>query len=302
MSAGVNSPEGPSRLRRSFLFVPGSDERKLAKAASLGADAVILDLEDAVAPARKAEARTRIHALLQAQDAPGIEWLIRLNGVSTPHFEADVEASVRAGPDALVIPKVDSPAVLQQVDARLAHAEQASARPAGWLKLFALVESARGILNARAIAAATPRLLGLLLGHVDLSADLGIPAGRAGEGIAHHARCQLVLAARAEGVDAVDTIFLNIRDHEGLQAEAAQAAALGFVGKLAIHPAQLPVIHGAFTPSAERLRRAERILEAWGEAEAAGRGVCALDGDLIEKPVVEGERRVLERARRAGVL
>ncbi len=289
-------------LRRSFLFVPGSEERKLAKAPSLGADALILDLEDAVTPARKAEARAQVRTFLQTQDSLASEWLIRLNGFATPYFEADLEAGVRAGPDALVIPKVDSPEVVHLVDAHLTEAEHASALPPGSLRLFALIESARGILNAYAIATATPRLLGLMLGHVDLSANLGIRAGRADEGIVHHARCQLVLAARAAGVDAVDTIYLNIQDHEGLRAEAAQAAALGFVGKLAIHPSQLPIIHEAFTPSAERVRRAERILDTWRQAEAEGRGVCTLDGDLIERPVVEAERRVLERAKRAGSL
>ncbi len=289
-------------LRRSFLFVPGSEERKLAKSPGLGADAVILDLEDGVAAARKAEARAHVRTFLQAQEGQEIEWLIRLNGFTTPYFEADLETSVRAGPDALVIPKVDSPDMLREVDAHLAAAEHASALRVGTLKLFALVESARGIMNAMAIATATPRLLGLVLGHVDLCADLGIPAGRAGEGVVHHARCQVVLAARAAGVDAVDSIYLNIQDQEGLRAEAAQAAALGFVGKLAVHPAQLPIIHGAFTPSVERIRRAQRVLEAWQVAETESRGVIALEGDLIERPVVEGERRVLERARRAGVL
>ena len=293
--------EERTHLRRSFLFVPGSEEKKLAKAAGLGADAVILDLEDGVAPASKAEARAQIQKFLQGQDRQAIEWLIRLNGIGTPYFEADLEVCLRGGPDALVIPKVDSPEVLRLADARLTEAEIAATRPTGVLGFFALIESARGILNAHAIATATPRLLGLMLGHVDLAADLGISAGRATEGIVQHARCQLVLAARAAGVAVVDTIYLNIRDHKGLRAEAAQAAAMGFAGKLAIHPAQLPVIHEAFTPSADRVRQAERILEAWRQAEMEGRGVCALDGELIEKPVVEIERRVLERARMAGI-
>jgi len=292
---------GP-HLRRSFLFVPGSEERKLLKAPGLGADAVILDLEDGVAAMRKAEARRQILAFLQAQDRQAIEWLIRLNGVDTPHFEEDLEAGVRAGPDALVIPKVDSPEALHHVDAHLTEAEHAAARVPGSLKLFVQIESARGVLNAHAIATTTPRLLGLMLGHVDLSADLGIRAGRASEGIVYHARCQLVLAARAAGLDAVDTICLNIQDPDGLRAEAAQAAALGFAGKLAIHPAQLPIIHEAFTPSAERVQQAEKILEVWRAAEAEGRGVCTLDGALIERPVAEGERRILERARQAGRL
>jgi citrate lyase beta subunit len=298
----MNPPERSPHLRRSFLFVPGSEERKLAKAAGLGADAVVLDLEDGVAATRKAEARTRVLTYLRAQDGQAIEWLIRVNSFGTSDFEADLETGVRAGPDALVIPKVDSVETLQLVDAHLTEAEHASARPAGSLKVFALIESARGILNAHTIATATSRLLGLMLGHVDLSRDLGISAGRAGEGILYHARCQLVLAARAAGVDVVDTVYLNIRDQEGLRAEAAQAAALGFTGKLAIHPAQVPIIHEAFTPSAERAHRAERVLEIWRQAEAEGRGVCTLDGELIEKPVVEGEQRVLERARKAGIL
>jgi citrate lyase subunit beta / citryl-CoA lyase len=280
--------------------VPGSEERKLSKAPGLGADAVILDLEDGVAAARKAEARSLIRTFLQAQDLQAMEWLIRLNGFTTPYFEADLEAGVRAGPDALVIPKVDSAEVLQLVDAHLTEVELASALPAGSLKLFAQIENARGLLNIPSIATATPRLLGLMLGHVDLCADLGVPAGRAGEGIVHHARCQLVLAARAAGLDAVDTIYLNIQDHEGLRAEAKEAAAMGFAGKLAIHPAQVPIIHEAFTPSAEQVKRAEQILETWRQAEAEGRGVCTLDGRLIERPVVEGERRVLQRARWAG--
>ena len=298
----MNPPERSPHLRRSFLFVPGSEERKLAKAASLGADAVVLDLEDGVAATRKAEARTQIRTYLQGQDGRAIEWLIRVNSFATSYFEADLETSVRAGPDALVIPKVDSAEILQLVDAHLTEAEHASGRPAGSLKFFVLIESACGILNAHAIATATSRVLGLMLGHVDLSRDLGISAGGAGEGILYHARCQLVLAARAAGVDVVDTVYLNIRDHEGLRAEAAQAAALGFTGKLAIHPAQVPIIHEAFTPSAERAHRAERVLEIWRQSEAEGRGVCTLDGELIEKPVVEGEQRVLERARKAGIL
>jgi len=285
------------RLRRSFLFVPASEERKLAKAPTLAADAVILDLEDGVAATRKAEARALLQQFLPVQPVGRIEWLVRLNAFDTPHFQADLEAALRAGPDALVIPKVESPDVLRQVDARLTAAEPVPGRKQGSVKLFALIESARGLLAAREVAVATPRLQGLMLGHVDLCADLGITAGPAGGGILLHARCQLVLAARAAGLDAVDTIYLNVKDPEGLRAEAQQAVGLGFVGKLAIHPGQLPILHEAFTPSPERVARAERILEAWRQAQAEGRGVCALDGLLIERPVVEAERRILQRAR-----
>lgn len=288
-----------TRLRRSFLFVPGSDERKLAKAAERGADAVILDLEDAVAVTRKTEARELVCAFLGAAPDQSAEWLVRVNSLATPFFEADLEAVVRARPDALVIPKVDSAEMVARVDSLLTKGEMAAGIPAGCTKLFPQIESARGIQNAPAIAAATSRLLGLMLGHVDLCVDFGLPAGRADECIVQHARCQLLFAARAAGLDAVDTISLDFRELAVLREETGQAAAMGFTGKLAIHPVQLSVIHEAFTPSGARLQRAERILAAWREAEAKGLGVCTLDGELVERPVMEAERRVLERARRA---
>lgn len=288
-------------LRRSFLYVPGSEERKLAKAAGLGADAVILDLEDAVAEERKTAARSLIRSFLRAipRDRP-IEWLIRLSPVRSPHFAADLICGIEAAPDGLVVAKVDSPDVLREVDARLAEAERAAGLAAGCTRLFAMIESARAVLNAYAIATATPRLAGMLLGHVDLSLDLGLTPGPAGVGIIHHARCQLVLAARAAGVDMVDAIVLNIKDHDALRAEAEQAAAMGFIGKQVIHPGQIAIVHEAFTPPPDRVRRAERVLEAWKRAQAEGRGVVALDGELIELPVVAMEQRILDRARQAG--
>ncbi len=286
-------------LRRSFLYVPGSEERKLAKAQTLGADAVILDLEDSVAPERKAEARERISALLRGAPNPATEWLLRLNGPTSPYFEADLGCALAAAPDGLVIPKVDDPGALLEVDRRLDAAERTAGRPAGGLKLFAMIESARAVLNAHTIAGATSRLQGLILGHVDLLRDLGLTPGPAGQGTVHHARCQVVLAARAARVDAVDAIYLNIRDHDGLRDESLQASRLGFVGKQVIHPEQIPIVHAAFTPSAERVQRAERVLRAWQEAQAHGRGVVAMDGMLLEPPVIAMEELVLERARRA---
>ena len=284
-------------LRRSFLYVPGSEERKLAKGQTLGADAVILDLEDSVAPERKAEARERISGLLRGAPHPATEWLVRLNGVTSAHFEADLACAVLASPDGLVIPKVDDLGTLQEVDRRLAAAERNAGKPAGSLKLFAMIESARAVLNAYGIAGATSRLQGLILGHVDLLRDLGLTPGPAGQGTVHHARCQLVLAARAARVDAVDAIYLNIQDHDGLRDESLQAARLGFVGKQVIHPGQIAIVHAALTPSAERVQRAKRVLQVWKEAQAQGKGVIAMDGMLLEPPVIAMEELVLERAR-----
>jgi citrate lyase beta subunit len=290
---------GTRHLRRSFLYVPGSEERKLAKAQALGADAVILDLEDSVAPERKAEARERVSGLLRGAPNPATEWLIRLNGLTSPHFDADLACAVVAVPDGLVIPKVDDPGTLQEVDRRLDAAERSAGKPAGGLKIFAMIESARAVLNAYAIAGTTSRLQGLILGHVDLLRDLGLTPGPAGQGTVHHARCQLVLAARAARVDAVDAIYLNIQDHDGLRDESLQAARLGFVGKQVIHPGQIPIVHAALRPSAERVQRAERVLRVWKEAQAQGKGVVAMEGMLLEPPVIAMEELVLERARQA---
>ena len=295
----MTTTERRRHLRRSFLYVPGSEERKLAKAPTLGADAVILDLEDSVAPERKAEARDRILGLLRTQAHPAVEWLIRLNGLVSTHFGADLACGVAARPDGVVIPKVEDPAMLREADARLGAAEREAGHPVGSLRLFAMIESARAVLSAQAIAAATPRLQALILGHVDLLRDLGLTPGPAGQGTVQHARCHLVLAARAAGVDAVDAIYLNIQDHDGLRGEAIQAAGMGFVGKQVIHPGQIPLVHAAFTPSAERVQRAERILEVWQTAQAEGKGVVALDGMLIEPPVIAMEQLVLERARQS---
>ena len=291
--------QGTRHLRRSFLYVPGSEERKLVKAQTLGADAVILDLEDSVAPERKAEARERISGLLRGTPNPAIEWLIRLNRVTSPHFEADLACAIVAKPDGLVIAKVDDPGTLQEVDRRLDGAERNAGRPAGSLKLYAMIESARAVLNAYVIASAASRLQGLILGHVDLLRDLGLTPGPAGQGTVHHARCQVVLAARAARVDAVDAIYLSIQDHDGLRDESLQAARLGFVGKQVIHPGQIPIVHAAFMPSAERVRRAEQVLGFWQKAQAEGKGVVAMDGMLLEPPVIAMEELVLERARQA---
>ncbi|MBI4537468.1 MAG: CoA ester lyase [candidate division NC10 bacterium] len=288
--------EAPRHLRRSFLYVPGSEDRKVLKAAGLGADAVILDFEDAVAESQKAAARTLVRAFLPSQPRGQVEWLIRIGGIESPHFDADLRAAVAARPDGVIISKVNRPEALLQAEVRLAEAELAAGRPMGSIRLFAMIESARAVLNAFAIATATPRLAGLLLGHVDLSLEIGITPGPAGHGTILHARCQLVLAARAAGVDVVDCVYLTLRDTEGLRGEAAQAAGLGFTGKQAIHPGQLAGIHEAFTPTPQRVARARRILAAWQQAQAEGKGVIALDGELVEPPVVALEQRILERA------
>lgn len=289
------------RVRRSLLFIPGSDERKLAKSRALRPDAFIFDLEDGVAPDRKEEARRMVAAHLR-EVAPGpAERAVRLNGLHTPFFAEDLRAIAGARPDALVLPKVESPEEVAAIEAAVGAAERAAGVPAPGPSLLLFIESARGLAGAAAIAAASRRVEALILGHADFCKDLGVRQARATEGILLHVRCALVLAARAAGVEAIDTIYESLGDVEGLRAEAEQAAALGFAGKLALHPAQVEPIQAAFTPSAEEVAYARRVVEGFEAARAAGRGVFTLDGRMIDEPFVEVERRLLARARQAGL-
>lgn len=289
------------RVRRCLLFVPGSDERKLAKSVSLTPDTLIFDLEDGVAPDRKAEARRQVTAHLRERPSGTAERAVRLNGLNTPFFAEDVAAMAGARPDALVLPKVESPQEVAATAAAVAAAARAAGvrGPAPPLLLF--IESARGLAAASAVAGASGRVEALILGHADFCKDLGVRQARATEGILLHVRCALVLAARAARVEAIDTIFEALGDSEGLRAEAGQAAALGFAGKLALHPAQVEPIQAAFTPTAEEVVYARRVVEGFEAAKAAGRGVFMLDGRMIDEPFVEVERRLLARARQAGL-
>jgi len=289
------------RVRRSLLFIPGSDERKLAKSRALTPDSFIFDLEDGVAPDRKAEARRNVAAVLR-EERPGLtERTVRVNGLHTPFFAEDLRAIVEARPDALVLPKIESPDEVAAVEEAVAAVERAAAVPGPGLPLLCFIESARGLAAATAIAGASRRVEALILGHADFCKDLGVRRARATEGILLHVRCALVLAARAAGVEAVDTIYETLGDVEGLRAEAEQAAALGFAGKLALHPAQVEPIQAAFTPTPEEVAYARRVVEGFEAARAAGRGVFTLDGRMVDEPFVEVERRLLARARQAGL-
>lgn len=289
------------RVRRSLLFIPGSDERKLAKSRALTPDAFILDLEDGVALDRKDEARQRVATYLREVSPGGAERAVRLNGLHSRFFADDVRAIAPARPDALVFPKVESPEAVAAIEAGVGAAERAAGVPAPGPPLLLFIESARGLAAAAAIARASRRVEALILGHADFCKDLGIRQARAAEGILLHIRCALVLAARAAGIDAIDTIYEALGDLEGLRAEAEQAAALGFAGKLALHPAQVEPIQAAFTPSPEEVAYARRVVEGFEAAQAAGRGVFTLEGRMIDEPFVEVERRLLARARQAGL-
>jgi len=280
--------------RRSLLYVPGDKEAMLAKATGRGADGLILNLEDAVAPVNKDAARTTVLRVLATLDFSGIEVSVRINPPETEAGQRDLAAVVPAGPDAIVLPKAGSVEVVRAAAATVARLEAAAELPAGRVRLMCMIESAAGVLAAAQIAACDPRISALIFGANDLAEDLGC-APTPGAGLLLHAACQVVLAARAAGVDAIDTPHMDIRGAEGLAQTARLARDLGFAGKSAIHPSQVAAINAAFAPTAEQIAWAERVLALIpGDGEDA-LGVALLDGYLIEAPHIARARRILGR-------
>lgn len=272
--------------RRSVLFTPADRPEMCRKAPDSGADVVVFDLEDAVAPARMDEARDALADLLTSEFDPDCEVCVRVTG----EYDADLDVLLDGDPrlDALMLPKVErGEDVAALADAIAAHD---AAYP-----VFALIETAAGVLAADAIAAADATTA-VCFGAEDLAADLGARRTDAGTEVLY-ARERTVLAASAAGVDAIDTLVTDIDATEHLREDAELALDLGYDGKLAIHPAQVAVINDAYTPADERIAWAERVLDAKAEADAEGRGVFRVDGEMIDAPLIAQAERVLDRAR-----
>jgi citrate lyase beta subunit len=289
-----------SRPRRSLLFVPGSDPRKLDKADSAGADTLILDLEDAVVPGQKQQARTLVAERIRSGAFEASEVAVRVNAPQTEFFAADLAAVVSAGARLLVIPKAESARGIAAVSRAVSQIERSS--DGETVRLLALVESARGIANVSSIAQKARRLDGLCFGNADFSLDMGLPDGDPSSGVVYHARCNLAIAAVAGDLSAIDGVCLSVRDAAAFRAEASEAARLGFHGKLGIHPSQVPLANEIFTPTDEQIVAARRIVDAWDAASASGQGVFSLDGKMIDAPLVAIQKRVLARAQSVGAL
>ncbi len=272
---------------RSLLFVPGTRADRFPKAMASGADAVVFDLEDSVEPGQKARARALVGEFL-ATPAPagGVLRLVRVNAAQSPTWAAELEFFGRhRGFDAVVIPKSESAAIVEEVATTLGA------------PVVPLLETAKGILRAAEIAGAAAPMPAILFGAEDLTAELGIPRTVDGDELVL-ARSAVAMAAAAAGADAIDAVFVDVRDERGLRRDCERARAVGFHGKMAIHPAQLAVIHGVFTPRDEELESAHRIVEAYERAEAAGEGVIRLDDRMVDVPVVQRARRLIERTKR----
>lgn len=262
---------------RSLLFTPGSDEQKLLRALQAGADAVIADLEDAVAPARKDEARALVERVLAGSRSTAA-LMVRVNGAETPQFERDLDLVQRLPLQAIVLPK--------------ATPESVAALGQSGPPVIAIVETAQGLRLAYETAM-HPRVAALLLGAVDLGLELGLEARPDGQEVLF-ARSKLVLDSAAAGIRGpFDLVHLDVRDGQGLEEECRLARSFGFRGKACIHPAQIDVVNAAFAPGEGELARARRIVESYESGTAEGHGAVALDGEMIDLPVVERARRLI---------
>jgi citrate lyase subunit beta/citryl-CoA lyase len=280
---------------RSWMFVPGHRQRFLDKCAVLPVDAVILDLEDGVAPSSKEAARAQIAAALEQAEIRAATYL-RINHIGTPWSADDIDETVRPGLHGVCVPKVESVAEIATVAARLDAAERRQGIEPGSIRLLLAIESALGLLRAAELAAASPRVGGLMFGAEDFALDLGLGVQRTAEARELlYARSALVVAARSAQVGVVDGVFIDYDDLTGLQDDAQQARRLGFDGKALFHPAQIDEINRVFSPTAAELAFAGEVVAAFDEANARGDGAVAVGGQLIDLPIVKRAQILLSR-------
>jgi citrate lyase subunit beta / citryl-CoA lyase len=278
---------------RSFLFAPGNHARRVEKALTLDADAVILDLEDAVATAEKAATRAAVAAAF-ARPRRGLLY-VRINAVDTDFCYGDLVAIVQPGIDGIILPKVESAAGLATIDWLVAQLERDRGLPPGGIDLIPIIETARGLDRLGAILAAGTRVRRIAFGAGDFTLDVNMAWSR-GEAELAHARAVIVTASRAAGIEApLDTVWVDLSDRDGLEASARTAWGFGFQGKMCIHPDQIAVVNRVFTPSEEEIAFAERVAAAFAKAEAEGSAAIQLDGKFIDYPIVYRAQRVLRR-------
>jgi citrate lyase subunit beta/citryl-CoA lyase len=288
------------RPLRSLLFAPGNQPRKVERVATFGADAVILDLEDAVPIAEKAATRPVVRAAL-GQLAAGPSRYVRVNAVETGLTLDDLRGVICPALDGILLPKVESAADLARVDHWIEALEAEHGLAAGAVDLIALVETARGVVNVNAIATASPRVRRLNFGAGDFCRDVGVRFSGTfwqPDGLEiNAARAAVVYASRAAGLEPpIDTVWLDVRDPAGCEQDAETALRLGFGAKAAIHPGQVEIINRIFSPGPEELEYARRVVGAFEQAEAAGSASIAVDGRLVDYPIYEKAKWVLERA------
>ena len=288
------------RLRRTRLYLPGNNPDLMINAGLFGADCVILDLEDSVAPAEKDSSRVLVRNTLRCIDFGKAERIVRINPLATEYGKADIEMIVPALADTLLIPKCEGASDVKEVE-KLIAAEEKKHGIKHKILIMPLIETAKGILNAYEIGAASKRVVALCFGAEDFTADIGVARTKEGRE-SFVARSLLVLGAKAAGVQAIDTVFSDVRDEEGLVESAQEAMALGFEGKGVIHPGQIEPIHRVFSPTPERIEYAKKVVAAIEEARERGSGVATIGSKMIDAPIEIRARKILRLAEALGLL
>ena len=288
------------RLRRTMMFVPGNNPGMMADAHIYGPDSIMLDLEDSVTLAEKDAARLLVYHALQSVDYGQTEMVVRINPLSTPFGRKDIEAVVRAGVHVIRMPKTETADEVREVEAEIERVEERLGC-LGRTQIMAAIESALGVVNAYDIATASKRMMGIALGAEDYCANLKTQRSQTGDEL-RLARETIVVAARAAGIDALDTVYSNLNDMEAFRAEVEFIKTLGFDGKSIINPRQIEVVNEVFAPKEKDIQKARTILAAIREAEARGSGVVAVNGKMVDRPVVIRAQRIIELAKASGLI
>lgn len=288
------------KVRRSMLFVPGANAAMVSNSFIYPADSIMFDLEDAVALREKDAARLLIFHILQHPMYQKIECVVRVNALDSEYGLKDLEAVVRAGVDIVRLPKTDTAQEVIDMEGEIARIEADCGRPVGSTSMMAAIESAQGINNAIAIAHSSPRLIGIALGAEDYVRNLRTE--RSPEGIELlFARCSILQAARSAGIGAFDTVYSNANNEQGFLHEATLIKQLGFDGKSLINPRQIELLHNLYAPTQQEYDYAHRVIEAAEAAEREGLGVISLNGKMVDSPIIERARLVVQRAALSGL-
>lgn len=288
------------RLRRTMMFVPGNNPGMMQDAFIYGPDSIMLDLEDSVTMAEKDTARLLVHNALKTIDYGNTEMVVRINPLNTPYGKKDIEAVVKAGVHVIRMPKTETADEVREVEAEIERVEK-EIGCLGRTQIMAAIESTLGVINAYDIAVASKRMMGIALGAEDYSANL--KTQRSPEGIELLlARQTIVVAARAAGIDALDTVYSNLNDMETFRKEVELIKQLGFDGKSIINPRQIEVVNEVFAPKEKDIQKALTILAAIKEAEERGSGVIAVNGKMVDRPVVIRAQRTIDLAIASGII
>lgn len=282
------------------MFVPGNNPGMMADAHIYGPDSIMLDLEDSVTMAEKDAARLLVYNALKSIDYGDTEMVVRINPLNTPYGKKDIEAVVKAGVHVIRMPKTETAEEVVEVEREIERVEK-EIGALGRTKIMAAIESTLGVVNAYAIASASKRMMGIALGAEDYSANLKTQRTPGGEEL-RLARETIVVAARAAGIDALDTVYSNLNDMETFRKEVEFIKTLGFDGKSIINPRQIEVVNEVFAPSAKAIEKARTIIAAIKEAEKKGSGVIAVNGKMVDRPVVLRAQRTIDLAIASGIL